>query len=54
MHGPVADDDTRRDRAAERLSDYIKATVATAPPLTVEQRARLATLLNGGAADGTS
>lgn len=30
---------------AERLEDYIKATVEAAPPLTDEQRARLADLL---------
>ncbi len=37
----------RRDLAAQRLADYIKATVSAAPDLTVEQRAKLATLLRG-------
>ena len=38
----------RRDLAAQRLADYIKATVSAAPDLTGEQRAKLATLLRGG------
>lgn len=32
----------------ERLADYIRTTVDAAPPLTVEQRERLALLLRGG------
>ena len=39
----------RRDLAAERLADYIAKTVAEAPPLTDEQRDRLAGILRGGA-----
>ncbi len=35
---------------AERLADYIKRTVDAAPPLSVEQRDRLALLLRGGGA----
>lgn len=38
----------RRDLRAARLEDYIKRTVAVAPPLTSEQRDRLALLLRGG------
>ena len=36
---------------AERLADYIKRTVDAAPPLSVEQRDRLALLLRGGGAE---
>lgn len=38
----------RRDLAAERLASYIRTTVDAAPPLTNEQRQRLANLLGGG------
>lgn len=38
----------RRNLKAERLADYIRKTVDTAPPLTPEQRDRLALLLNAG------
>lgn len=41
------DADRRRDEAAQRLADYIEATVRMAPPLTAEQRDRLALLLRG-------
>lgn len=44
-------DDLRRDLKAERLADYIKTVVDTAPPLTPEQRARLAALFYGGRPD---
>lgn len=44
-------DDLARDYAAAKLADYIKRTVDAAPPLTPEQRARLALLLRGGADD---
>ena len=37
-----------RDYAAEKLADYISRTVDAAPPLTAEQRDRLAVLLNAG------
>lgn len=48
-----ADDDpdlisARRNLKAERLAAYISKTVAAAPLLTVEQRDRLALLLNAG------
>jgi hypothetical protein len=35
---------------AERLADVIRKAVAEAPPLTPEQRDRLALLLRGGGA----
>lgn len=38
----------RRNLKAERLADYIRKTVDTAPPLTAEQRDRLSLLLNSG------
>ena len=41
----------RRDLAAARLEQFIKRTVDTAPPLSPEQRDRLALLL--GAAPAT-
>ncbi|MGI9092667.1 MAG: hypothetical protein ACR2FF_04330 [Mycobacteriales bacterium] len=45
-HHPDADDgDLRRDLRAARLADYIERTVAAAPPLTGEQKDRLALLL---------
>lgn len=40
--------EARRNLRAERLADYIKKNVAAAPPLTPEQRDRLALLLRGG------
>jgi hypothetical protein len=42
--------DAKREHAAARLEEYIKRTVDGAPPLTDEQRTRLALLLRGGAA----
>ena len=48
-HDPSADvTDLRRQLRAERLEDYIKRTVDEAPPLTAEQRLRLAGILAGG------
>ncbi len=43
--------EARRALRAERLAEAIRRTVAEAPPLTDEQRARLAALLHtpGGA-----
>lgn len=38
-----------RDLAAARIQDYIKRVVDAAPPLTSEQRDRLAGLLRGAA-----
>lgn len=40
----------RRDYTAERLAEHIAKVVAEAPPLTAEQRDRLAGLLRGGGA----
>jgi hypothetical protein len=39
----------RRDLAAAKLEQYIERVVSEAPPLTDEQRDRLAGLLNGAA-----
>jgi hypothetical protein len=38
----------RRDLAAAKIADYIERTVASAPPLTDDQRNRIAALLNAG------
>jgi hypothetical protein len=38
--------DKRRQGQAERLAEHVRAVVATAPPLTDEQRSRLRTLLS--------
>lgn len=53
-HHPHEDHgDARRDLRAARLADAICKTVDAAPPLTEEQRSRLALLLRGpSAADG--
>lgn len=40
----------RRDYAAAKLAEYIKRVVDAAPPLTDEQRDRLAVLLTVGGA----
>ncbi len=42
--------DARRNLRAERLAEHIRKAVDSAPPLTAEQRDRLAVLLRGGAA----
>lgn len=42
--------DARRTLRAESLAEHIAKVVAEAPPLTTEQRDRLALLLRGGAA----
>jgi hypothetical protein len=42
--------DARRALAAAKIADYIARTIACAPPLTAEQRDRLALLLRGDAA----
>lgn len=43
---PQADvTELRRQLKAERLEDHIKRTIEAAPPLTAEQRDRLAVLL---------
>lgn len=49
---PAADvTELRRQLKAERLAEYIKATVDAAPALTNEQRDRLAALLRPLAGD---
>ncbi len=48
-HHPNADTtELRRDLRAARAEDYIRRIVDQAPPLTPEQRDRLALLLRGG------
>jgi hypothetical protein len=37
----------KRDLAAQRIEEFIKRTVDAAPPLTSEQRTRLAGILRG-------
>lgn len=52
-HRPESDhSELRRDLRAARLEDYIRRTVDAAPPLTDEQRDKLATLLRGTPAQG--
>lgn len=41
-------EEARQDLSALRLEEHIRAAVDGAPPLTPEQRARLARLLRGG------
>jgi len=51
----TADRDTiARDYAAARLEDYIRKTVAAAPPLTEDQRDRLAALLSPNTSGGAA
>ncbi|MFI7426091.1 hypothetical protein ACIBPB_03815 [Micromonospora sp. NPDC049836] len=49
-HGPEDPrlPDLRRDLRAAELEEHIRRLVDTAPPLTHEQRARLAALLTNG------
>ncbi len=44
--------DARRDLKAARLEDYIRTVVSTAPPLTPDQRDRLALLLRSPGGSG--
>jgi hypothetical protein len=44
--------DARRALRTERLADHISQVVDAAPPLTAEQRDRLALLLRGGGTHG--
>ena len=44
----------RQNLRASRLEDYIKRTVDAAPPLTAEQRDRLALLLRTPAGDAAA
>lgn len=41
-------DEARRALAEEKIRAFVEQTVASAPPLTPEQRDRLALLLRGG------
>lgn len=43
-------DNARRELAAAKLAAYIQRVVDEAPPLTAEQRSRLALMLSGSAA----
>ena len=45
---PISAADKRRDYAAAKLEDYIRRVVETAPPLTQDQRSRIAALLRSG------
>ena len=45
---PAKAAEARRDLAAAKLDKYIRDTIADAPPLTAEQRDRLALLLTRG------
>lgn len=47
---PVALNDARRELTEAKLERHIREVVAAAPPLTQEQRDRLAALLSAGAA----
>lgn len=47
-------DEARRDFTAAKLADYIKRTVDQAPPLTDEQRERIAALLRPTAIGGAA
>lgn len=44
---PAEIEAARRDHAAAKITEYIERTVAAAPPLTIEQRDKLALLLRG-------
>lgn len=47
---PEAIATAERDLAEAKIEDAIRRALAVAPPLTAEQRARLGSLLSGGAA----
>ncbi|GAB3349982.1 hypothetical protein [Modestobacter lapidis] len=49
--GKANADDARRELAAERITEYVQKVLATAPPLTNEQREKLALLLHGSTPD---
>lgn len=46
--------EARRTLRAMRLEDHVREVVAQAPPLTPEQRDKIAALLRGGGANGTA
>lgn len=43
--------DARRNLRAERLAEHVRKVVAEAPPLSDEQRDRIAAILRGGGTD---
>lgn len=47
---PIRIEQATRDHAAAKIAAYIERVVASAPPLTDDQRLQLATLLRGGGA----
>jgi len=49
LHGPDSPEvrDAGRDLAAAKLEQYIAKVVADAPPLTTDQRDKLAAILRG-------
>ena len=47
---PELIEDARRSLAEAKIAEYVRKTVDSAPPLTAEQRQRLAALLTSGAA----
>jgi hypothetical protein len=52
---PTSAANKRRDYAAAKLEDYIRRVVETAPPLTEDQRSRIAALLrNGGGSNAAA
>jgi hypothetical protein len=44
----------KRDLRASRAEDYISRIVAEAPPLTEDQRSRIAALLQGGGSNAAA
>lgn len=52
-HHPERVDELRRDYAFETLDEHIRRVVESAPPLTAEQRERLASLLRPAASPRT-
>ncbi|WP_326546096.1 hypothetical protein QGN32_20535 [Mycolicibacterium sp. ND9-15] len=49
---PAAEVDARRDLAEAKIADYVTRCLAQAPPLSDEQRTRLAELLRPVRAEG--
>ncbi len=50
--GKANAEDARRELATERIGQYVQRVLASAPPLTTEQRERLALLLRNSASGG--
>lgn len=52
-HDPTADvEDLQAEMPAAKIEAYIRRAVASAPPLTAEQRDRLAAIFRGGGGHG--